>query len=55
MKYDNDTDEDIKRAVSMKKSTASTKERSPDSLSRPNLNTILIKCNYFKRYGKKLQ
>ena len=39
----------------MKKSTAGTKERSPDSLSVPNQNTILIniKWYYFTRYGKK--
>ena len=38
-----------------KKSTEGTKERSPDSLSLPNQNTILIniKWYYFTRYGKK--
>ena len=39
----------------MVKSTAGTKDRSPDSLSLPNQNTILIniKWYYFTRYGKK--
>ena len=39
----------------MKKNTAGTKERSPDCLSLPNQNTILmnIKLYYFTRYGKK--
>ena len=38
----------------MEKSTAGTKERSPDSLSLPNQNIILInmKGYNFKRYGK---
>ena len=37
------TDEDCKkRGMSMKRSEAGTKERSPDSLSQPNQNTILI-------------
>ena len=41
--------------MSKEKSTAGTKERSPDSLSLPNQNTILIniKWYHFKRYGKK--
>ena len=51
MKYDKETDEEgKKRDVSMEKSKAGTKERSPDGvtlrpslLSIPNLNTILIK------------
>ena len=39
----------------MEKSTAGTKERSPDNLSLPKQNTILIniKWYYFTRYGKK--
>ena len=38
------TDEDDKkRGVSMGKSKAGTKERSPDSLSQPNQNRIIIK------------
>ena len=38
----------------MEKSKAGAKERSPDSLSLPNQNTILIniKCYYCKRYEK---
>ena len=38
----------------MEKSTAGTNKRSPDGLSLPNQNTILIKIKwyYFKRYGK---
>ena len=38
----------------MEKSKAGTKERSPDSLSLPNQNTIIINiiCQYFIRYGK---
>ena len=38
----------------MEKSTAGTKERSPDSLPLPNENTILIniKWYYFTRCGK---
>ena len=38
----------------MEKSTPGTKERSPDSLSLPNQNTILIniKWYYFTRYEK---
>ena len=52
----NETDEDYKkRGVNMEKNTAGRKERSSDSLSLPNKNTILIniKWYYFKRYGKK--
>ena len=42
-KYDNETDEDTqKRGVSMEKSTAGTNKRSPDGLSHPNRNTIII-------------
>ena len=38
-----ETDEDTqKRGVSMEKSTAGTNKRSPDSLSHPNRNTIII-------------
>ena len=39
----------------MEKSTAGTKERSPDCLSLPSQNTILInvKWYYFMRHGKK--
>ena len=38
----------------MEKSKAVSKERSPDSLSLPNQNTILIniKWYYFTKYGK---
>ena len=38
----------------MERSTAGTKERSPDGLSLVNQNTILINIiwYYFKRYGK---
>ena len=37
----------------MEKSTAGTKERSPDSVSLPNQNAILIniKWYFFTRYG----
>ena len=43
MKYDNEIDEDAqKRGVSMEKSTAGTNKRSPDGLSHPNENTIII-------------
>ena len=55
LKYDNGTDEDDKmRGVSMEKSKASTKERSPDGLSLYNENTIIINiiCKYFIIYGK---
>ena len=44
MKHDNETDEDgQKRGVSMEKSTAGTNKRSPDGLSHPNRNIIIIK------------
>ena len=52
-KYD-DTDEDDKKiGMSMGKGAEGTKERSPDSVSLPNQNTILIniKWYYVKRYG----
>ena len=54
MKEDYDTDEDGKKTREYGKTEASTKERSPDSLSLPNQNIILIiiKWYYFKRYGK---
>ena len=54
MKEDNDTDEDCKRRREYGESKAGTKERSPDRLSLPNENTILIiiKWYYFKGYGK---
>ena len=56
MKEDNETDEDgNKRGVSVEKvKRAGMKERSPDSLSLPNENTMLIniKWYYFTRYGK---
>ena len=43
MKQDNETDEDTqKRGVSMEKSTGGTNKRSPDGLSHPNQNTIII-------------
>ena len=42
-KNDNETDEDTqKRGVSMEKSTAGTNKRSPDGLSPPNRNIIII-------------
>ena len=55
MKYDNETAEDgKKKGVIMEKGTAGTKERSPDNISQPNKNTILIniKWYYFKSYEK---
>ena len=58
MKEDNETDEDgKKRGVSMEKSKAGTKERSPNSLSLPNQNTILIniKLYYFWQDMEKIQ
>ena len=43
LKYDNGTDEDDKkRGVNMEKSKAGTKEISPDRLSQPNLDIIII-------------
>ena len=43
LKQDNETDEyGQKRGVSMEKSTAGTNKRSPDGLSHPNRNTIII-------------
>ena len=43
MIYANETDEDgQKRGVSMEKSTAGTNKISPDGLSHPNRNTIII-------------
>ena len=43
MKYVKETDEDgKKRGVSMEKSKAGAKKRSPDGLSHPNQNTIII-------------
>ena len=42
MKSDKETDEEGKKGVSMERSKASTKERSPDGLSHPNQNTIII-------------
>ena len=40
-KYDRETDEEgKKRSVSMERSKAGTKERSPDGLSLTNQNTI---------------
>ena len=43
--------------MSLEKSKEGTKERSPDSLSLPNQNTILIniKWYYFTWYAKKIQ
>ena len=55
MKEENGTDEDgKKRGAEYGKSKEGTKERSHDSLSLPNQNTILIniKWYYFTRYGK---
>ena len=54
--HDKETDEEgKKRGVSMERSKAGAKERSPDGLSLPNQNTILINiiCHYFRRYGKR--
>ena len=43
MKYDKETDEECKkRGVSMERSKAGTKKRSPDGLSLHNQNAILI-------------
>ena len=50
-----ETDEDgKKRGVIMERSKAGTKERSPDGLSLPNQNTILINIMwyYVTRYGE---
>ena len=56
MKLDKETDEeDKKRSVSMKRSTANTKEKiSPDGLLLPIQNTIIINIiwYYFTRYEK---
>ena len=42
-KEDKETDEDgKKRGLSMKRSKAGTNKRSPDGLSHPNQNTIII-------------
>ena len=54
-KYDIEIEKDKKRGVSMERITkAGTKEKSPDSQSLPNQNTILINIiyYYFPRYGK---
>ena len=43
MKLDKETDEEgKKRGLSMERSKAGTKKRSPDGLSHPNQNTIII-------------
>ena len=43
MKWDKKTDEeDKKRGVSVERSKAGTKNSSPDGLSHPNQNTIII-------------
>ena len=50
-----DTDEEgITRGVTMERNKAGMKERSPDRLSLPNQNKILIKIiwYYFTRHGK---
>ena len=53
IKKDNETDEDGKRRVSMEKKYCGHEERSQDSLSQPNQNTILINIKlHFTRYGK---
>ena len=45
-KLDKETDEDgEKRGVSMESSIAGTNKRSPDGLSHPNQNTIIINKN----------
>ena len=42
MKYDEETDEEcMKRGMSMERSKAGGKKRSPDGLSLPNQNTII--------------
>ena len=52
-KYDNETDEDTqKRGVCMEKSTAGTNKRSPDGLTHPNRNTIIINRNMVIFYTK---
>ena len=56
MKEDNDTDEAQKRGVSMEISKVGTKERSPDGLSLPNQNTILIHIiRYYFKYMEKVK
>ena len=42
------------RGVSMEKSTAGTNKRSPDGLSHPNRNTIIINnlVKFYKKYKK---
>ena len=54
-KLDKETDEDgKKRGLSMERSKAGTNKRSPDGLSHPNQNTIIINkiWEYFMRNGK---
>ena len=43
-----------KRGVSMEKSTAGTNKRSPDGLSHPNRNTIIINnlVKFYKKWKK---
>ena len=53
---DKETDEDgKKRGLSMERSKAGTNKRSPDGLSHPNQNTIIINkiWEYFIRNEKK--
>ena len=48
MIYDKEKDEEgEKRGVSMERSKAGAKERSPDSLSQPNQNTISINIMWY--------
>ena len=44
----------MKRGVSMERSKAGTKEKSPDGLNYPNQNAIIINiiCEYFIRDEK---
>ena len=52
----NKTDEDTqKRGLSMEKSTAGTNKGSPDGLSHPNRNTIIINIIWYNfiRNGKR--
>ena len=56
MKQDKETDEDgNKRSFSMERSKEGTKKRSPDGLTYPNQNTIImnITLQYFIRHGKR--
>ena len=54
MKQDKETDEEGNRGVTMERSKACTKEKSPDGLSLPVQNKIIINIiwYYFTRYEK---